>query len=167
MKDLERALDMRPGSFYAAFGSKEALFALALERYAEDGAAVLAELVETHGPLDALIAHLRGLAACPPGQGKACMAVKTLLEVGGRGGVLATRSDALLSQMEARFAALFAAAQASGDIDASYDPDRLARRYQSDVTGLRAASERAGVDAVALAEDMVADLERLRRPQAN
>jgi len=34
LKDLERALDMRPGSIYAAFGSKEGLFNEALDRYA-------------------------------------------------------------------------------------------------------------------------------------
>ena len=37
LKDLERALDMRPGSIYAAFGSKEALFRAALDRYATAG----------------------------------------------------------------------------------------------------------------------------------
>ena len=34
LKDLEAVLQMKPGSFYAAFGSKEALFALAMEKYA-------------------------------------------------------------------------------------------------------------------------------------
>ena len=37
LKDLERTLDMRPGSIYAAFGSKDALFQEALERYARLG----------------------------------------------------------------------------------------------------------------------------------
>ena len=37
LKDLEAVLQMKPGSFYAAFGSKEALFALAMEKYATDG----------------------------------------------------------------------------------------------------------------------------------
>ena len=31
LKDLEGELQMKPGSFYAAFGSKDALFELALE----------------------------------------------------------------------------------------------------------------------------------------
>jgi AcrR family transcriptional regulator len=33
LKDLEAALTMKPGSIYAAFQSKEALFLAALERY--------------------------------------------------------------------------------------------------------------------------------------
>jgi len=35
MKHIEQALDMRPGSLYATFGSKSGLFAEALEVYAD------------------------------------------------------------------------------------------------------------------------------------
>ena len=35
MKDIEYALDMRPGSIYAAFGNKESLFNEALRTYGE------------------------------------------------------------------------------------------------------------------------------------
>ena len=35
LKDLENALNMRPGSIYAAFKSKQALFLAAMERYFE------------------------------------------------------------------------------------------------------------------------------------
>ncbi|MEM8803455.1 MAG: helix-turn-helix domain-containing protein, partial [Pseudomonadota bacterium] len=37
LKDLEDKLKINPGSFYAAFGSKDALFELTLDRYATDG----------------------------------------------------------------------------------------------------------------------------------
>ena len=33
MKDIEEAMDMRPGSIYAAFGNKESLFKEALDSY--------------------------------------------------------------------------------------------------------------------------------------
>jgi len=33
MKDIEEEMDMRPGSIYAAFGNKEALFKETLEEY--------------------------------------------------------------------------------------------------------------------------------------
>ncbi|WP_371154422.1 TetR/AcrR family transcriptional regulator [Jannaschia sp. 2305UL9-9] len=160
MKDLEAALDMRPGSFYAAFGSKDALFALALDRYAADGAAALERLAEETTPLTALRRHLLSFAA-PGGPARACMLVKTLLEVGGREDALSERANALLDGMEARFRALFAAAQASGEVAPHHNPARLARRYQADITGLRASAERPGVDARALAEEMAADLDRL------
>ncbi|MGB0944737.1 MAG: TetR/AcrR family transcriptional regulator, partial [Marinomonas sp.] len=35
MRDLQEELDMRPGSIYAAFGNKEALFKICLLNYAE------------------------------------------------------------------------------------------------------------------------------------
>ncbi|WP_238062442.1 helix-turn-helix domain-containing protein [Psychrobacter sp. Ps3] len=34
LKDIEHALDMRPGSIYAAFGNKDGLFQEALDYYA-------------------------------------------------------------------------------------------------------------------------------------
>ncbi|MEP5174815.1 TetR/AcrR family transcriptional regulator, partial [Marinobacter alexandrii] len=37
MKQIEQALDMRPGSIYATFGSKDGLFSEALAAYAEQG----------------------------------------------------------------------------------------------------------------------------------
>ena len=41
LKDVEAALDMRPGSIYAAFGSKENLFRSALTLYGERSRAAL------------------------------------------------------------------------------------------------------------------------------
>ncbi|MDA6076603.1 helix-turn-helix domain containing protein [Edwardsiella anguillarum] len=35
MKEIEQALNMRPGSIYAAFGNKAALFSSALTRYTQ------------------------------------------------------------------------------------------------------------------------------------
>ena len=45
LKDLEASLKMKPGSFYAAFGSKDALFELALDRYAADGSERMLSLI--------------------------------------------------------------------------------------------------------------------------
>ncbi|UWQ17144.1 TetR/AcrR family transcriptional regulator [Jannaschia sp. M317] len=161
MKDLEAALDMRPGSFYAAFGSKDALFGLTLDRYAQDGAATLARWARDGTPLDALKAHLLSFAQPGNRPSQACMLVKGLLEIGTRNPALSDRIAAHLDGMEARFAALFAAAQAAGEVAGHHDPRRLARRYQADLTGLRATAERPGVDARALADELVADLDRL------
>ena len=45
-----------------------------------------------------------------------------------------------------RFAELFQAAQSAGYIDKALDPKVLARRYQSDLLGLRVSAEREGVE---------------------
>jgi len=161
MKDLESTLKLNPGSFYAAFGSKEALYELALDRYAEEGAAGLRALADALGPLEALKAHpqrvLEGKSAAT-----ACMLSKTFLELQAQSHPLAARAGAHLDDMEAVFANLFEEAQSQGQISTTHDPKRLARRYQSDLLGLRVSSERPSVDARALAMEIADGVEALR-----
>lgn len=161
LKDLEGALQMKPGSFYAAFGSKEALFRLALEKYASDGRENLRALAQAHGPIGALQRFAHMVVENDAAPAKACMLSKTLLELHAHAHPLAGDANALLLRMEAQFAALFAQAQAAGDIDAARDPNVLARRYQSDLLGLRVSAERAGVDAPAIAAEIAQGLQAL------
>ena len=161
LKDLEAVLKMKPGSFYAAFGSKEALFEIALDKYAEDGAGRLAELVEAHGLMAALKRYPK-LAICrEEAPAKACMLSKTLLELQAHGHPLAQRASAHLMGMEEQFAALFAQMQQDGEIAPEHDPKSLARRYQSDLLGLRVSAEREGIDAHAIAREIAEGLDRL------
>ena len=148
MKDLEAVLDLKPGSFYAAFGSKEGLFSLALERYASDGRARLGALAEAHGPLEALKRHPRLVVENAEAASQACMLSKTLLELQAQDHPMAKAASAHLQGMEAAFAELFTAAQEAGHIAPDHDPARLARRYQSDLLGLRVSAERTDVDAL-------------------
>ena len=67
----------------------------------------------------------------------------------------------MLRKKEELFADLFAQAQDAGQIGQSRDPKRLARRYQSDLLGLRVTAERSPEDAQEIAEDIAADLDRL------
>ncbi|MGJ8603049.1 MAG: TetR/AcrR family transcriptional regulator [Marivita sp.] len=167
LKDLEHALNVKPGSFYAAFGSKGALFELTLDRYAENGTARLRALVDAHGALGALKRY-PALVIEPSGSNpRACMLAKTVLELGSLDDPLAARANFHLSNMEMRFAALFRAAQAKGQISKTYDADALARRYQSDLLGLRVSAERDGVDANAIATEIASGLDRLSIPATN
>lgn len=161
LKDLERELKLKPGSFYAAFGSKDALFELALDRYLDDGASRLAALVDDLGPLEALCAHPGRVVSSATAPAKACMLAKSVLELTGRDHSLAEVANRHLEAMEANFASIFRLAQANGEIGASHDPEALARRYQSDLMGLRISAERDGVDAAAIAAEMADALRRL------
>ena len=152
---------MTPGSFYAAFGSKEGLFALALDRYLEDGNARLATFAAEKGALRALQEYPMLILDTVDAPARACMLSKTLLELQTRGHPLAEKADAYLSQMEGAFAELFAQAQADGDIVASLDPHLLAQKYQSDLLGLRLSAERSAVNACAIAQEMAGALARL------
>ncbi|SDX70756.1 transcriptional regulator, TetR family [Ruegeria halocynthiae] len=161
LKDLERELRLKPGSFYAAFGSKDALYALALERYAQEGVARMTALADDIGPKAALQTQPRLVAEGTEMPTKACMLAKTYAELQAKDHDLAARASAYLAEMRACFASLFRRAQEMGEIDLKHDPERLAARYQSDLLGLRLTAERGDVDALAIAEDIAADIERL------
>ena len=108
LKDLEAALQMKPGSFYAAFGSKDALYKLALERYATDGLERLDHLVRTLGPLKSLQHFPQLVIGNDNAPAKACMLSKTLLELQTQKHPLAHDANLHLLKMERRFADLFA-----------------------------------------------------------
>ena len=152
---------MKPGSFYAAFGSKDALFELALDRYAADGTERMKTLARTEGPLPALQKFPCMVISNDTAPAKACMLSKTLLELQAHRHPLAKKANTHLLKMEQMFAELFAQAQAAGDISAGLNPRSLARRYQSDVLGLRVSAEREGVDAAAIAGEIADGLARL------
>jgi len=165
LKDLEAALNMKPGSIYAAFTSKEALFLAALERYFETNQKALrARIATAPGPVAGLVGYLRDLGraggrAVPC---HACMLVKTLLDATPADPTIAAAARRYLDLMHADIAAAFEQARTAGDIAADADPELLASRYQSDVTALRIEAHRgmAPTALAALAESMIADLLR-------
>lgn len=166
LKDLERALDMRPGSIYAAFGSKDGLFQEALDYYTHKSMVELEGTLNAHSsPLQGLAAYLRLLGGLrdhePPS--RACMLVKSLLELGEREASALQKVEHMLSVMETHFTNCFIESQRLGEIDKQSNPARLGRRFQAEVMGLRAFAQR-DVDSTAVhevAEDMALSLETL------
>jgi len=161
LKDLEASLKIKPGSFYAAFGSKDALFELAMDKYARDGADRLRDLAQEYGPIKALQRFPEMAITNDGAPAKACMLSKTLLELHAHQHPLADKANLHLLKMEGQFEELFTQAQAAGDIGSWHDPKVLARRYQSDLLGLRISAERDGVDAKAIAQEIADSLVRL------
>ncbi|MCF8481360.1 MAG: TetR/AcrR family transcriptional regulator [Rhodospirillum sp.] len=166
LKDLEAKLDLRPGSIYAAFGSKEALFGEALQLYADESRSKFEETLSlARSPLTGLAAHVRklGCAASAKVPSRACMLVKTLLETPDDDPVLRQTAETLLRKTEAAFSSAFRAAREAGEIAADADPHRLACRLQSDIFGLRAYAQRTdAADRVpGLAEDIARAIEAL------
>lgn len=161
LKDLEHALKLKPGSFYAAFGSKDALFELAMGRYVRDGGTRIDALVAEHGPLGALREFPFKVISNPEAPSKACMLVKSVLELTGRDHALAAAANGHLQSVEKQFERVFHKAQEAGEISADHDAQVLARRYQSDLIGLRISAERHGVDAKAIAAEISDSLLRL------
>ncbi len=167
LKDLEGALDMRPGSIYAAFGSKEALFRAALDRYARDGRAGLDEIMNrAETPIAGLAAYVRLLGGITRRTipSRACMLVKTLLEAPDDAPELRKSAEDMLRAAEATLAGAFRAARDSGEIAPNSDPDVLAAQLQAAIFGLRAYAQRsdAGDRVERIAEEIARDLEGLR-----
>ncbi|WP_321499189.1 TetR/AcrR family transcriptional regulator [Breoghania sp.] len=167
LKDLEKALDLRPGSIYAAFGSKEELFCEALRAYSEAARRNFEETVARGGTtLSGLAAHIRGIGR-PAGDdapARACMLVKTLLETPDEDPKLRRLAEDMMRAMEGVFKDAFHTAREAGELPADADPERLAWRLQADIFGLRTYAQRTdAADRVPyLADDIARGIEALR-----
>lgn len=167
LKDLEAALNMKPGSIYAAFDSKEALFGLSLERYYERSLAGLRQaLDDAASPLAALAEFLRKTGRDPfedPSR-CACMLMKTVLNATPDEPQLSERAGQYLDALRAQMAQAFERAKAMGELPSDADADKLARRFQANVMQLRIEAQRGvrGTDLELLAEDMAKDVEAMR-----
>lgn len=168
MKDIERALDMRPGSIYAAFGSKDGLFVSALDRYGTEMGREFAEVMGGAGsPVAGIRCYLRTVArACAASSADddaegawptpGCMLVKTLLELHDDDGQLHARAQRVLAEVEMILTARLTEAKARGELRSEAVPRRVARLVQAQIMGLRVFAERE-VDAravLALGDDM-------------
>ena len=170
LKDLEAALDMRPGSIYAAFGSKEALFGETLKGYGRQTLAQFQKVQKAAAsPLAGLANHVRAFACIDPdtAPSRACMLVKTLLEMPDDDPVLRRQTEELMQKMEAEFAAAFHAAQIQGELPDSASPEHLASRLQAAIFGLRAYAQRSDSQGriTQMAEDIALEIEALSQRQ--
>lgn len=147
MKQIEQALDMRPGSLYATFGSKEGLFHEALEVYT----ARMAEEMNSHlSQYDSLLAGLKAYlqklalsyTSDPAPPSRACMIIKTLLELNQQESPIQAQVNTTLEAIELRFSSILEEAQRCGEIRPDTDCRRLARLLQAQIIGLRAIAQR-------------------------
>ena len=167
LKDLEAALQLKPGSIYAAFESKENLYLLALKRYFENSRERFRDQIsKAKSPLAGLAEHLRSYASLTPDDAtrQACMLTKTLVDTKTTDPEIAEATQEYLNQMRKEFSDAFADAIENGELPPNADPDRLARRFQANVTALRIELHRGAPqeEVAALAEDMAQEMENLR-----
>ncbi|MBW4935151.1 TetR/AcrR family transcriptional regulator [Marinobacter sp. F4206] len=155
MKQIEQALDMRPGSIYATFGSKDGLFSEALAAYADQGSRELYGFLQRYPSIvDGLQAYLRAIArASSTAQpSRACMIVKTLLESSNTHPALAEQANHILASIQRAICDALEQAKAQGELVEATDCQRLARLLQAQIVALRSMAERD------LAPDELSDL---------
>lgn len=169
IKQIEHALDMRPGSIYAAFGSKAGLFLEALACYAkESGDQLSGHLTKYSSIIDGLQDYLREIAlACKPGgqvPSRACMVVKTLLETSNTHLPINQEVNRVLDAIEQRFGEVLEQAKNNGELKPDVDCKRLARLLQAQIIGLRSFAQRetSGPNVIELGEDIVGILDHYR-----
>lgn len=171
LKDLEAALNMRPGSIYAAFKSKQALFLAAMERYFEKlQTGFRAHMAQADSPLAGLTRFLRAYAEDGPGaRVHACLLLKTLLEATTTDSEIADPARDYLDRMKGEFEAGFLAAKAAGDLPDTADTGRLARRYQAALTSLQVELQRglSGAELSGFVDDLTEPFEQLAAETAS
>lgn len=141
MRNLQDVVDMRPGSIYAAFGNKDNFFKEALNRYAEEGAANLANSIAQEKTVIAgLKRFIRSVTVCSKGTAPSgmCMVVKTIGElIQNDSPDLLAHATSILERVESSFVKTFQQAINNGEISSDKDPAELARYFQIQVIGLR------------------------------
>lgn len=140
MRNLQDVVDLRPGSIYSAFGSKEGLFSEVLKQYVQSSlAGLLAFQKSNDSPLCALKLFIKSSingdnCSVPSGM---CMLVKTVAELTEENGELLAQARHYLEMLEAAFADLFAQAIKLGELDDTSEPVYLARILQIQLMGLK------------------------------
>lgn len=139
-RDLQQVLDMRPGSIYAAFGSKEQLYREALEHYSQEMSELLSQCITDAGsPLAGLemFFHRVIIDLCDSNPCEICMLAKTLTEVRETQPERMALARQLLKLTEDRFMDILQQAKECGEIAERADPRILAKQLQVQMIGLR------------------------------
>jgi AcrR family transcriptional regulator len=139
MRDLQEHLDMRPGSIYAGFGSKEALFLQVLDCYVTQSLCKIDDYnqIATH-PLEALENFVSGFifVAGKLENCKVCLLVKTVSELETSQPKLHNHALLGLQTIERKFTQLFAQAQQLKLLGSTANTEQLGKWLQMQIMGL-------------------------------
>ena len=153
-RDLQEAINLRPGSIYSAFGSKEGLYSESLKDY------TVQMKIQIDGFLASSDTVLGGLRAfvtdviinsrdCKPSA--ICMLVKANNEFVDKNSSLHELSLDLTAKFEAYLTGLFAQAITNGELNNQLSALEYARFFQVQFTGLRGYFNRPDVEQLAYA----------------
>jgi len=105
MQQVVEATGLKPGSIYHCFGSKEALFSEALERYAQKSLAHIQRVLDTAPSVgEGICQHIEGVIEQSTKDNYcSCFLVKTRLELAAEGNKLHQLASAKLDEIEMLF----------------------------------------------------------------
>ncbi len=140
MREIQQALDMRPGSIYARFQSKEGLFKLVVEHYAQNSAERLKQVAEAESPLNALYDFFETALTGPDEQRymRQCLLVKSIAELDIIGEVAKKTVLESMQTLKVGFKHIIEACIEKGELP-EHTPTALAAEWlQNQFVGLRA-----------------------------
>ncbi len=139
LHDLLAATGMGKGSFYAAFGSKQAVFEAALEWYHQHSAAARRRISETHEGLAALREFLDSTLINQPAAGRrrGCLLVNSVIELESVEPELHQLASRYLQELEQRCMTCLQEARAAGELKDNLDTSQLAALTATLLQGLR------------------------------
>lgn len=138
LDDLTSAMGINRTSLYRAFGNKEALFGLALQRYTDTSGSYVASALEQPTARGVAGAFLRGAVESTTGEGlpAGCLGVQGALAAGEQG---CAARKALITWREGGVGLLRARLEQAaheGDLPATADPALLARYLMTVANGI-------------------------------
>lgn len=139
-REIQTTMDMRPGSIYAAFGSKADLFHQTLIHYVQTSTGDLNEkIAQSDSAWNGFKQYLRSIIVpcCAEVPSELCMVVRTLAELDESHQETLDIAKDLLTQVEHRFASIIEKAQHDGDLPSKLDKSQVAKKLQVHIIGLR------------------------------
>lgn len=141
--DLVNATSLKPGSLYSAFQSKRGLFVEVIDTYAKRRVNGTKMLVQTAtNPLDAIYEFFDRLRKDMTDDeiGRGCLMINTMLELATEDDDMRERVSNYLFEVEQEFIKALTKARDMQLLDASANPEQLARFMMTQVWGLRVLS---------------------------
>jgi AcrR family transcriptional regulator len=139
LSDLTEAMGINRPSLYAAFGNKEELFRLALDRYADKGPGAAHRKALAEPTAKAVVERLlKSTADCltdpanPPG----CLAVQGALSCGDAAESIKKELCQRRARVEQELRQRFERAKAEGDLGRESEPESLARYITTVIQGM-------------------------------
>jgi AcrR family transcriptional regulator len=138
LADLTEAMGINRSSMYATFGDKEALFRLALARYAEGPAVYVREALEQPTARAVVEALLRGALELltDPSHPRGCLSVQGALACGSQAEPMKQAMIEWRKQGESDIQKRLQRARREGDLAKGVNPGDLARYISTVLTGL-------------------------------
>jgi TetR/AcrR family transcriptional repressor of nem operon len=140
VRDLGEAMGIGGGSLYNAYGGKQALFARALERYADRSMRErVARLEACHPPQRAIAAFLDEIIerSVSDPEGRGCLLVNTALDAAPHDAEIGASVGGYLAEIRGFFRRCLAAAQRSGALSRRLDVEVVSAHLLGVVLGLR------------------------------